>query len=125
MKEMFAMDSEKGKVVFHDLCDLGAAVINNQIDVVEELIGWLSNLLWKVQYLYKGEGCSVNYNGTKVVWKDGYGKGLDKEMEGVTPLMLAIMFLSTEHIGDMAEKLMMTDESIGKQEQTLSFMIFI
>ena len=35
MKEMFAMDSEKGKVVFHDLCDLGAAVINNQIDMVE------------------------------------------------------------------------------------------
>ena len=39
MKEMFAMDSEKGKVVFHDLCDLGAAVINNQIDMVAELIG--------------------------------------------------------------------------------------
>ena len=57
----------------------------------------------------------MNYNGTKVVWKDGYGKGLDKEMEGVTPLMLAIMFLSTEYVGDMAEKLMTTEENIGKQ----------
>ena len=60
----------------------------------------------------------MNYNGTKVVWKDAIGEGLDKEMEGVPPLMLAILFVSTDDLQDMVNSLISTDEEIGNHDMT-------
>ena len=55
----------------------------------------------------------MNYNGTKVVWKDALGEGFDKEMKGVTPLMLAIMFVPIEDVDDMVNSLISNDDNTG------------
>ena len=50
--------------------------------------------------------------------KDALGEGLDKEMEGVTPLMLAILFVSTDDLHDMVNSLISTDEETGNNDIT-------
>ena len=41
IKETYELESEPGKfkVVFHGICDLGVAVINNELDMVADKIG--------------------------------------------------------------------------------------
>ena len=62
------------------------------------------------------EGCSVNHNGTKVVLKE-YGfreSEPDKEMDGMTPLMLAVQFLRSFDSYAMVNELMMSDNNTGE-----------
>ena len=47
------------------------------------------------------------------MWKDALGQGFDKEMEGVTPLMLAIMFVPIEDVDDMVDSLITNDANTG------------
>ena len=59
----------------------------------------------------------MNHNGTKVVWKEAWSYEMesDQEMEGMTPLMLAIQFLRGYSAYMMVNELMMSDNSTGNQ----------
>ena len=64
------------------------------------------------------QGCSVNHNGTKVVWKEAWPRGMEvdnKEMEGMTPLMLAIQFLRGYSAHLTVLELLMSDNSTGNR----------